>query len=525
MEKRTSAKGLKWKNVGLGFKILIGIGSVLILLIIISGWSVKSINTIITESKTTSESYFLSCELLQREVDHLKWAQDVSLFVHDPEAKVLKVQLDYKKCEFGKWYYGEGRDKALKLLPLLGSLMNEVEEPHRRLHESAKAIQNVRNEGNDGKTQIIYKTETLSMLEKVQGFLADMRNIARENIATVEARIDGEVRNIRMAVIAASLFAVISSIILCIVITGSITHVVKKSVLFARAVSDGDLRMRLEIHQSDEIGQLADTLNNMVATLDGIVSQIKSAAKSVTTGSRELSSSAQLLSQGTTEQASSIEETTAAMEEMTATIKQNADNAQQTERIAAQSAKDADAGGTAVSEMVIAMKDIAEKIGIIDEIARQTNLLALNAAIEAARAGEHGKGFAVVASEVRKLAERSQKAAGEITALALRSTNTAEKAGTMLKRLVPDIQKTSELFQEIAGASREQEQGVVQMNQAILSVDQVTQQNASASEEIASMAEELSSMAEQLRHTVSFFKTESENEEESDALGQEKEYA
>jgi methyl-accepting chemotaxis protein len=199
------------------------------------------------------------------------------------------------------------------------------------------------------------------------------------------------------------------------------------------------------------------------------------------------------------------------MEEMASNIKQNADNAMQTEKISVKSAQDAKEGGKAVSETVSAMKEIAGKISIIEEIARQTNLLALNAAIEAARAGEHGKGFAVVASEVRKLAERSQVAAGEISQLSSSSVQVAEKAGEMLGKIVPDIQKTSELVQEITAASKEAETGADQINKAIQQLDQVIQQNAAASEEIASTSEELSSQAEQLQSTIAFFKTGDEH--------------
>jgi len=206
------------------------------------------------------------------------------------------------------------------------------------------------------------------------------------------------------------------------------------------------------------------------------------------------------------------------MEEMAATIKQNTDNAQQTEKIALKSAEDAIGSGKAVTETVGAMREIAGKISIIEEIARQTNLLALNAAIEAARAGEHGKGFAVVASEVRKLAERSQTAAGEISKLSVSSVQVAEKAGELLSKLVPDIKKTAELVQEISAASAEQNTGVEQVNKASQQLDQVIQQNAGAAEEMSSMAEELSSQAEQLQSSISFFKLGFETSRDKPAL-------
>jgi methyl-accepting chemotaxis protein len=212
------------------------------------------------------------------------------------------------------------------------------------------------------------------------------------------------------------------------------------------------------------------------------------------------------MSQGANEQATAAEEVSSSVEEMSANIRQNAENAQQTERIADKSAQDAEAGGEAVAKTVVAMRDIAGRVEIIQEIARQTNLLALNAAIEAARAGEHGKGFAVVASEVRKLAENSQKAAAEITRMSGTSVEIAEGAGEMLTRMVPDIQKTAELVQEISAASAEQDRGAQQISSSITQLDQVIQQNASASEEMASTAEELLGQAEQLQDAMSYFK-------------------
>jgi methyl-accepting chemotaxis protein len=244
----------------------------------------------------------------------------------------------------------------------------------------------------------------------------------------------------------------------------------------------------------------------MVENLRHVVGEVNAASGNVAQGSEEMSATAEQLSQGASEQAASAEETTSSMEEMTASIQQNADNAKQTDKIASKAAEDAKASGEAVIEATRSIKEIAEKINIIEEIARKTDLLALNAAVEAARAGEHGKGFAVVASEVRKLAERSQGAAAEITKLAKDGVNVAEKAGEMLARLVPDIRKTAELVQEINAASAEQNTGANQVNKAIQQLDQVIQQNASAAEEMTSTAEELSSQAVQLQQTIAFFK-------------------
>jgi len=339
------------------------------------------------------------------------------------------------------------------------------------------------------------------------------------------------------------------AILLGIVLALFISHIIGKPVQALAEMADklarGDTRIDIKVDRKDEIGILLQAFDKMVAAMDEVtsvateiaegnltvtvkerssedrlmqalskmvggltetVANIQTVANQVMAGSEELSSSAEELSQGATEQSSSVEEVAASMEQMAANIKQNSDNAQQTEKMALKAAQDGKQGGQAVSETVSAMKEIASKISIIEEIARQTNLLALNAAIEAARAGEHGKGFAVVASEVRKLAERSQGAAGEINQLAKTSVRIAEDAGNMLTKIVPDIQKTADLVQEINAASNEQTSGAEQINKAVQQLDMVIQQNSSASEEMASTSEELLGQAEQLLNTISFFR-------------------
>ncbi len=273
----------------------------------------------------------------------------------------------------------------------------------------------------------------------------------------------------------------------------------------AEAVAGGDLT----VHVGDRYaGSIMASLGDMISRLRGVVNEISVATDNVAAGAEELSSSSEELAQGANEQASSSEEASSSMEEMASNIKQNADNAQQTDKIATKSSGSAKESGDAVNEAVEAMKTIAEKIGIIQEIARQTDLLALNAAIEAARAGEHGRGFAVVASEVRKLAERSQTAATEINDLSGSTVDVAERAGKMLTELVPDIQRTAELVQEINAASNEQNAGAEQVNKAIQQLDQVTQQNASAAEEMSSTSEEMNAQAEQLQASIAFFKVD-----------------
>jgi len=275
-----------------------------------------------------------------------------------------------------------------------------------------------------------------------------------------------------------------------------------------QAVAHGDLTQSIEQEYQGAFNELKDAVNDTLVKLAYTISEVRAAAEGISSASEEVSATAQSMSQATNEQAASVEQTSAAVEEMGASISQNAENAKVTEGIASKAARDANEGGHAVSQTVDAMKQIADKIGIIDDIAYQTNLLALNAAIEAARAGEHGKGFAVVAAEVRKLAERSQVAAQEIGQVAKNSVDLAEKAGKLLDEIVPSINKTSDLVQEISMASEEQTSGANQINNAMSQLNQITQQNASSSEELAATAEEMSSQAETLQQLMEFFTVE-----------------
>jgi methyl-accepting chemotaxis protein len=280
----------------------------------------------------------------------------------------------------------------------------------------------------------------------------------------------------------------------------------KTLVLAARRMADGDMTVKIDSTRKDEIGNVFQSLQGMIGRLREIIGNVRSAADNLSEAAMQVSSTAQSLSQSSSEQAASVEETSASIEEMTASINQNTENAKVTDNMATKSSQEATEGGQSVNETVTAMKQIAGKIGIVDDIAYQTNLLALNAAIEAARAGEHGKGFAVVAAEVRKLAERSQVAAQEIGELASNSVGMAEKAGKLLDEMVPSIKKTSDLVQEIAAASSEQSSGVGQINGAMGQLNKATQQNASASEELAATAEEMGGQAGQLQELMTFFK-------------------
>jgi len=622
---------MRWKDLKLNGKFFVGFGLVLAMMLGVGLWSISGISDIVSNASEVIDGNKLKGEMVQREVDHLNWANEVNSLLTDDHVTELTVQTDPHKCAFGKWYYGEGRKQAEELIPELRALLAEIEQYHNELHHSAKRIGDTfrqadvtlpkflaekevdhlvwantilkyfssdQNElsvqenpelcglgkflyGVQGKevaksdpelahlleaikepharlhqsakqikqlpkkaAQQVFEKETLVALKETQAILSKIKDRADERVSSMNAakkiyatetvpnlkqvqKILGEVShttdehimtdeemllaasNTRQGVIWSLSAAFPIAILLAFVIARGIIGPLQKGIAFAQEIAQGNLEATIDVEQKDEVGKMADALREMIEKLKTIVGDVRAASNNVASGSQELSASSEEMSQGATEQAAAAEEASSSMEEMAANIKQNADNAMQTEKIALKSSQDAQGGGKAVEETVKAMKDIAEKISIIEEIARQTNLLALNAAIEAARAGEHGKGFAVVASEVRKLAERSQSAAAEISDLSSSSVEVAETAGEMLAKMVPDIQRTAELVQEIAAASKEQDTGADQVNKAIQQLDQVIQQNAAAAEEMASTSEELNAQAAQLQDTISFFKLDS----------------
>ncbi|MBX4957872.1 methyl-accepting chemotaxis protein [Rhizobium lentis] len=388
------------------------------------------------------------------------------------------------------------------------------------------------------------------------GILTKLNDTVTANLAETDAATNEQYAQSRNLLVMMTIGLIFVSSAAAIWILLNISRGLMRAVNLADAVSIGDLEQKIEHKSNDEIRDLVNSMSRMTANLRntatianqisngdlmvspkplsekdtlgialeqmverlrGVVADAISAAENVSAGSQQLSASSEQVSQGASEQAASAEEASASMEEMAANIKQNADNAAQTEKIARQSAKDAEASGDAVTRAVQAMRTIAEKISIVQEIARQTDLLALNAAVEAARAGEHGKGFAVVASEVRKLAERSQSAAAEISAMSGDTVKAAQEAGDMLGRLVPDIRKTAGLVAEISAACREQDVGAAQINEAIQQLDKVTQQNAGASEQMSATSEELASQAEELQTSIAFFRVDTADNRQSRA--------
>jgi len=355
-------------------------------------------------------------------------------------------------------------------------------------------------------------TEVKDEIHRMEAAATELSEKHRKIMSEKEETITAFARQTALMMFAVVLITFGTAISVTFVVSRGITRPVRAMAehLNEMAQGGGDLTKRIEIISHDEVGQMANSFNSFVKKLEEIISEVRIGSDGIASAAVQVAASAASLSQGTSEQAASIEETTSSLEQMSASITQNAENSRQMEQMAVKGARDSEDSGTAVRESVTAMKQIAEKISIIEEIAYQTNLLALNAAIEAARAGEHGRGFAVVATEVRKLAERSQTAAQEIGGLASNSVGVAERSGELLKELVPAIKKTAELVQEVSASSREQSSGVSQINKAMTAVDTVTQRNASSAEQLSSTAEELAAQSEALQQLMAFFRVAGE---------------
>jgi len=493
------------KRLGIGFAILV------VIMLILIGVGVMAMSKVDDDMQRIVETNNVRI----MEVSNID--DNISKIAINVRNTILNKNLEKKK-EYQERIakFREAYEKSFKRVEELTSasdtkafeLINKIKESSKALTALNIKISELAIAGNEEEAEQI-RTKEGGPAEVLVG--KEIDDLMDHNMERNKIRYEEAVATYitsRNTMFGLGVVAVLLAIGIAVFLTRSITRPLEVAMGIANRLADGDLTIKVEASSKDETGMLIEAMARMVSKLKEIVSEVQSAADNVAAGSQEMSATAQQMSQGATEQAASAEEISSSMEQMASNIRQNTDNAMQTEKIAVKSSVDAKDGGKAVTETVAAMKQIATKISIIEEIARQTNLLALNAAIEAARAGEHGKGFAVVASEVRKLAERSQTAAGEISQLSTTSVAIAEQAGNMLNKMLPDIQKTAELVQEISASSKEQDTGAEQINKAIQQLDQVIQQNAGAAEEMASTTEELSSQAEQLKATIAFFTLE-----------------
>ncbi len=531
------------RDLKVGTRMSIGFGLILLLMIgtmMITFWSLGKVEYNTNYLNDESLPFTLLADRMTVN------ALQVQQFATDASATKDLSVLQESEAHYEEFLNGAQQFRAMFVeenatteLRAVDAMISAMDEMHNTAQRMTLAYI---NDGQDAGDTVMEEFDAEAI--KLAAMVAELRETQVEEMQGQVANIMAASTQVKTLQLAIGLAALVIGVLVTIFITRSIVRPLSVAVDTARALAVGDLTMKIDQVSKDEAGQLLQAMQEMIVSsqdvaamagevakgnlevkliprsdkdvllialgemvekLKDVINNVKLSIENVASGAQAMSASSEEMSQGASEQAAAAEEASSSIEQMTANIRQNADNAMQTEKIAIQASGDAREGGDAVNETVGAMKEIADKIMIVEEIARQTNLLALNAAIEAARAGEHGKGFAVVAAEVRKLAERSQMAAGEINELSTSSVEVAEKAGNVLDALVPNIQKTAELVQEISAASREQDAGADQISKSIQQLDAVIQQNASASEEMASTSEELSGQSEQLAEMISFF--------------------
>ena len=495
------------KNISVGVRLAIGFGLIVLLLIAVGLSGYLGLEGITNETLKVlngdAKIVTLAARVKATTLELRRFEKDTELNMNEPT-----VRNDYA----AKWR--EQRQKLRDVLAELDKFQLSAEDKlalksmNEDLDTYEAGYAKVLNLIEQGKLRTPEEcnqtiTQYKDPIHRLEAAASDLTNRHAEVLVPMVEQI---AKTTTTTIAVFSIVAIFVAVVITLVITRGITKPIQEVVSIVETISAGDLTKSVTVDRTDEIGRLVAAMAKMTGKLNEMIGEVRMGASSVSTAATQVASSATSVSQGTSEQAAAVEQVTSSMEEMNASITQNAENSRKMEQMARKGAQDASQSGQAVLEAVSAMKSIAEKIAVIEEIAYQTNMLALNAAIEAARAGEHGRGFAVVAGEVRNLAERCRTAAQEIGGLAASNVQIAERSGGLLSELVPAIQKTADLVQEVASTSGEQAAGVSQINRAISQVGLVTQRNAAGAEELSSTAEELASQAEALQDMISFFR-------------------
>ena len=495
------------RSLRIGQRLVVMFGAVIVFALLIGGIGLRTTSRLDANVRQITKDRFalvtLTNEVLERSVDNARITMQLFLVSGGQPEQALLAQNQENSALIGAGltkiepFLTTEKDRAL-----FGAV-KALRGPYLESRAQAKKLL----EGGKRDAAIAHAHEV--MIPKLMEYRAAWyRFLAAQNDGLVQAT-EAAAEKVRFARTVMGGLMLLAALVAAGVgwaVARSIAVPIGKAVERAERIARGDLGVEeLAIH-SDEVGRLEAAMQDMLVNLRRVLGEVDEGARAVSQAAGQVSASCQALSQSSSEQAASVEETTASLEQMSASIGQNGENSRAMERMASRGAEEAEESGRVVAETVRAMKTITERIAIIEEIAYQTNLLALNAAIEAARAGEQGRGFAVVATEVRKLAERSQQAAKEISEVATSSVRVAERSGQLISSLVPAIRKTADLVREVAAATAEQSSGVSQMNRTMTQMDDVTQRNAAASEELASTAEEMTAQAEALRDLMAFFR-------------------
>lgn len=537
---------MKWKDLRLSRKLTIGFGSLIVLMVIMSITALLGINKIFRETKHLTSRSELAMEMLQREVDHLAWVNNLRDALLNGKATKMNLEVDYHKCGFGKWYYSDARKAGEAELPEIKKDLKEIEAPHKLLHESAQKIEEAMQKDRS-KAQAIFTSETIPALDSVREHLASIVKISKENNVGAQKGLVAAIKTTQITVLLLGIVVICLGIFVTVMLTRSLDQPLREALKVANKVAEGDLSVNVEVSRNDEFGQLFGALKNMIEKLRKMMNDLKLASDSVASASQQLSASTEQMTRGITEQSGRSDQIITSSNEMSQTIGAIAKNALNIATSTTETAKIAKDGEGIVDKSIEEVKAIAvtvnesaklmvslggrskqigDIVNVIKDIADQTNLLALNAAIEAARAGDQGRGFAVVADEVRKLAERTAKATSEIAGMIMSIQKEMDKAvssmeegskrvgegvefsaqaGKALRKIVGSVNELQSMVQQIASATDEMSSTSEKITGDIVTIATISKETSLTSNQMAQSSSDLARLATNLQNTVGLF--------------------